>query len=460
MKSDHFFSPKSAVDSIVWPALPSPHASNQLAMQYELNHTQWWDYETIRSRHLLQLDEIIHYARRHVPFYRKRLKRVFKAHTRINWDLWDKLPLLTRNDIQKSKEDLFSNKIPSQHGNAFKVSTSGSTGKPVTILQTDLTTFYWHVFTLREHLWHHRDFTKKLAIIRYVDHDQANPPNGQKFAGWGPSTDVVFKTSPSCGLSIKANIQQQASWLMKEKPHYLLTHPTNALALARFFQDSNETLDNLLEVRTLSETLTPETRKICKETWGVNVTDMYSCREVGYMALQCPEHEHYHVQSENVLVEILNDDNKPCAPGEIGRVVVTSLNNFASPIIRYDIGDYAEAGEPCSCGRGLPVIKRIMGRVRNMLTLPSGEQHWPVLNHKTLREILQFQQIQIVQHTLSEIEIRLVTSNPVSLDQEKQVRKTLQEIFNYPFNIRFSYPQEIVRSSGGKYEEFLSHIPD
>ena len=55
-------------------------------------------------------------------------------------------------------------------------------------------------------------------------------------------------------------------------------------------------------------------------------------------------------------------------------MVITDLHNFAMPLIRYEIGDYAEAGDLCPCGRGLPVITRIVGRVHNMLTLPSGEQ--------------------------------------------------------------------------------------
>ena len=91
--------------------------------------------------------------------------------------------------------------------------------------------------------------------------------------------------------------------------------------------------------------------------------------------------------AESVLVEILNDDGTPCAPGEIGRVVVTALQNFATPLIRYEVGDYAEASAPCPCGRGLPVIRRIMGRVRNLLVLPDGKKIWPAFGSRGLTEI-------------------------------------------------------------------------
>jgi phenylacetate-CoA ligase len=97
-----------------------------------------------------------------------------------------------------------------------------------------------------------------------------------------------------------------------------------------------------------------------EEAWGVPVIFIYSRAEIGVMALQCPQNDHLHVQSENVRLEVLDDDNMPCQPGETGRVVVTPLHNYQTPLVRYEIGDYAEVGEACSCGRGLPVLIRIL----------------------------------------------------------------------------------------------------
>ena len=459
MKPFHTFSPKSSVQSITWPALPSPSASMLLAMQYMFEQTQWLEPQEIRENQLIQLNEILHYARRHVPFYRKRFKSLLKAHTKLDWELWNNLPLLSRDDLQKKGGDtLLSTHIPSQHGKKTKVSTSGSTGKPVTVWQTELTNFFWRAFTLREHLWHRRNFSGKLAIIRFIKNDKAKAPNGLQLPGWGPSTNSIFETGPSCVLDIKTPIDQQAAWLIREQPHYMLTHPTNALALAGHFQKSGEQLPNLTEIRTLGETLPYETRKACKKAWGVSVKDMYSTREVGYIALQCPDHEHYHIQSENVLVEILDDQGNQCSPGQVGRVIVTSLNNFASPLIRYEVGDYAEAGESCPCGRGLPVINRVMGRVRNMLTLPTGECSWPVFNYSALSKIVPFKQLQVLQHALDKIELRIIAEKEVQREQEQQIRKTIQEALNYPFEVILSYPDEILRTKGGKYEEFISYV--
>lgn len=406
-----------------------------------------------------QLEMLLRYSHRNVPFYHQRLKPFTPMNQEpLTLELWRQIPFLSREDLRSAQEALLSRSIPGQHGGVSTASTSGSTGKPVSFYKTAVTDFYWRVFTLREHLWQRRDLQGKLASIRYVGDKNAIPANGLKQPGWGPSTDLIFATGTSVILDIRRSIKEQAIWLFKEQPNYILTYPTNLMALAKFFEKSGHKLGNLLEIRTISETMTPEIRSICQEVFGVPIKDIYSSNEVGYIALQCPEHEHYHVQSESVLVEILKDNNEPCNAGEIGRVVITSLHNYASPLIRYDIGDYAEVGSPCPCGRGLPVIKRVMGRVRNMLILPSGEQHWPSLTYKNFRDAAPIIQAQLVQHTLTEIEARFVVERPLSTHEEKQLKKAVQETLGYPFTVSLIFVNEIQRARGGKYEEFISHV--
>jgi phenylacetate-CoA ligase len=459
MKRFPQFSLQSTVQGISWPAITSPTAAAHLAMQYQLEQTQWLDSSTILDRQLQQLDHIFSHACRHVPFYGNRCKNLLREKPgKLSWDFWRTLPLLTRDDIQNAANTLKSTSIPPQHGKTFKTSTSGSTGKPVTVWNSELTLFFWRAFTLREHFWHNRNFAGKLAAIRFVEKDAGKAPHGLTLQGWGRSTDNVLQSGPTSVLDIKSPIDQQACWLLTEQPQYLLTHPTNAHALADYFKATGKKLYNLLEVRTLGETLTAETEATCKEVWGVDVTDMYSSREVGYIALLCPEQRQYHVQAENVLVEILRDDGTDCLPGEVGKVVITCLHNYASPIIRYDIGDYAEVGESCACGRGLPVIKKIMGRIRNILTLPDGSRYWPIFNYKGLRQIVPFRQIQVLQHSLSELEVRLVAEAAVAASQETMMKEIIQKAVHYPFDIKFSYLEEIPRTRGGKYEEFISYV--
>ena len=211
-------------------------------------------------------------------------------------------------------------------------------------------------------------------------------------------------------------------------------------------------------VRTLGEAVTPELRQLSKTVFGVTLRDMYSAAEVGYLALQCPDHEHYHVQSEVVMVEVLRDDGSACRPGEIGRVVVTTLHNFAMPLIRYAIGDYAEVGEACPCGRGLPVLKRIMGRSRNLLSLPDGRQWWPSLPPKKYAHIGSIQQLQLVQKSLNKIEVRLVVKQKLDESQSKALRIALTDMLKYAFEFEFRYLDKIEFGPNHKFEDFISEI--
>ncbi len=450
---------KSSFEDIAWPVVTTPQASAHLAFQYQLQCTQWLKPAEIRKKQLQQIQKVCAYALKQVPFYKTHLKKALNTNSNnLTWEIWQQFPILTRDDIQTAGQNLLTANLPGRHGKIYKTTSSGSTGKPVTVWHTDLTTFFWRAFTIREHLWHQRNFAGKLAAIRSPEGVDAKPPEGLRLNGWGPSTDLLLKTGPACVLDVKTPVDEQAAWLMRVQPEYLLTYPTNALALARYFNRSGGRLSSLSEIRTLGEAGAPEIIEEIKSVFAVEVIDIYSAREVGYIALQCPEHRNYHVQAENVLVEILDANGRQCLPGEIGKVIVTSLNNFATPLIRYDIGDYAEAGEPCLCGRGLPVINRIMGRVRNMLTLPNGKQFWPAFNYKALGKIVSLRQYRILQHSVTDLEAQLVVENKATPDQEKEMRLILQKSLPQPFNIRFTYVNSIPRSKAGKYEDFMSLI--
>jgi phenylacetate-CoA ligase len=185
---------------------------------------------------------------------------------------------------------------------------------------------------------------------------------------------------------------------------------------------------------------------------------MYSANELGYLALQCPRHEHYHVQSEGVLLEVLDAAGRPCAPGEIGRVVITSLHNFAMPLVRYDIGDYAEVGATCPCGRGLPVLARIVGRTRNMLTLATGERYWPNFALRGMTSELPILQHQIVQKAYDRIEARLVTGRRLEAGEEDRLRRQLLSRLPEGFRVDLVYCESIPRGEGGKFEDFVSEV--
>ena len=192
------------------------------------------------------------------------------------------------------------------------------------------------------------------------------------------------------------------------------------------------------------------------------MVDTYSSQEVGYIALQCPDSENYHVQSENVLVEVLDESGAPCQAGQIGRVVITTLHNFAMPFLHYDIGDYAEVGTICACGRGLPVLKRILGRQRNLLVMPNGERRWPVfMSEGDPADLPPFFQFQVVQRSLDELELNVVRPTAgITPEEQKQVEAHFHGILGYPFKISINCVAEIPRSPTGKFEDFISLVDE
>ncbi len=311
---------------------------------------------------------------------------------------------------------------------------------------------------MRDFLWRRCDVSGKLAAIRYDRTGSANYPDGAALANWGAGFASAMPTGPCAFLSIVTAIEQQGEWLARQDADYLITHPSNLQALIRHCAESGIEIKRLRQVQTLSELLPPGLRALCEEHWKVSLVDMYTTQEAGYLALQCPEHPHYHVQSEHVILEILGENGRPCAAGESGRVVVTDLHNFATPLIRYDIGDFAEAGAPCDCGRGLPVITKIIGRQRNMIMLPDGTSRWPLTGNEEFHSIAPIRQFQFVQKTREDIEVKLVVGRALNTAEEERLKRLINSKLGYAFDLKFSCHDNIARSAGGKFEDFVSLV--
>ena len=444
---------KNTVPGVKWPGIVAPEGAALLAMQYQLEQSQWWPREKLEARQFDQLREVLAYAAQTVPFYRDRLGMAGIDPARaVDPVEFARLPLLTRRDIQTQGAALMSHAPLSGHGQRVEHVTSGSIGEPLRVFGTQLDSMFWLAQTLRDHLWHRRDFSGTLCAIRSRVHDSDRP-------GWGPATDALFVTGPSAILNIRADPARQLEWLQQHDPAYLLSHPTNLRELARLSLKEGIKLPRLKEVRCFGEALPQDLRALCREAWGASLTDVYSAEEVGYIALQCPEHEHYHIQSEHLLVEVLDDQGKPCGPGEIGRVVVTTLHNFAMPLIRYALSDYAEVGAPCSCGRGLPVLTRILGRSRNMLTLPDGRRVWPTFPAMRY-SAASIRQLQIIQHTRDRVEARFVAERVLLPEEEQLLVTAIHDAFGYPFAVTLTPVPEIARSAGMKCEDMISLVAE
>ena len=443
---------RTSIKTLVWPALPGNAGALALALQFQLEQTQWWSPAQLASHQMRQLQPLARHAYEKLPLWRERLAACgYRPEREFNVEMFCALPLLSRAEVQSRGEALICRDVPPAHGAISQGQTSGSTGTPVTYNGTALTRLMWTAFSLRDHLWHRRDFSGKLAAIRL------HVPEAER-GFWGPATDGVVDTGPFASLNVTTDVEYQLAWLERHDPHYLLSLPSNVEELARRSLARKLRLPHLREVRTIGEALPEGLRGLVREAWGVKVSDIYSAQETGYIALQCPDHEQYHVQAEGALIEIVADDGTLCGPGQTGHVVITPLHNFAMPLFRYRIGDLAEPGPQCECGRGLPVIRRIHGRVRNMVSYPDGRKSWPSLGLVRRSAGDKIRQFQCIQRTIDRIDLMLAISAPLTRAEEDEVRATMRDALGHPFEINLAYCDGIARSASGKFEEFRSEL--
>jgi phenylacetate-CoA ligase len=449
--------PHSVFPGAVFPAVAQTQAAAMLAVQFQLMQSERLAPEALRALQFRQIGELVAHIDRCVPHYGLSLRRAgIQPGRPITPEAWSRVPILTRKDVKAAGPSLFAREVPRGHGRVGAATTSGSSGRPVSIRKTELAQFYWQCYTLREEIWHRRDLSAKLMSIRRDDTLKPGDPTGRlrREADWGAPLAGVYPTGPAVLLDYRCSVQEQAETLERERPAYLVTFPSLLLALLR----CGVRPEGLREVRTVGEALSAETRAICRERWGVPVTDVYSAAETGAIALQCPGHDHYHVQSESVLVEVLRDDGTPCAPGETGQVVLTPLHNFAMPLLRYAIDDRAEIGPPCPCGRTLPVLSRIPGRARGLLALPNGGRRFPYYGHNALMRVEAIVQHQVVQRSLDEVEIGVVLRRPLTADEERHLIESAERALGPPFRVTLVVRDAIERGPSGKYAEFYSEV--
>ena len=436
---------------IVWPAIPGAEGALMMALQYQFQIAERCSPNVVREHQLRQLALLAEHAFARSSFWRERLRSAGYRPQSDAVETWFRaLPPLTRGEARSAGQALLSDSVPPDHGSISSGKTSGSTAEPLKYFKTDAAMMFWHAFTLRDSLWHQRDLRAKLAVIRVGSPHECNP-------GWGPAYGA-YLNGPCVLMDARDDVDLQVDWLAQEKPQYLLSHASNLRALALRCIERGLRLESLLEARSYSEQLPEDLRTLVWRAWNAGLSDMYSANEVGYIALQCPRSEVYHVQSEGALVEVLDEDGQACAPGAIGRVVVTPLHNFAMPLFRYDLGDYAEVGGPCACGRTLPVLTRILGRTRNMMRLPGGGTAWPGFPLSALTQLTAIRQARMIQHSLDLIEVQLVLERPLAATEEEVLRQAVRKRLGHPFEIRLSPVERIERGPGYKMEDFECRV--
>ena len=438
------------IESVEWPRVHTGLGAATIALMSELEKTQWMRPQHIEAAQLHQARLLLQHHVGKNPWFATRMESAgLTPDMVIDQQSFRRIPILKRGDIQRAGNSFYATAVPKSHEPIMEIKTSGSTGEPVVVKKTNVNALFWGAHAVRDHHWSKRDHRSRISSIRADISSYAEMPS------WGMPMSMITTTGPAQGMPASMDIAEQLRRVKQFKPSILLIYPNNLNAFLDEWE-ANWDMDYIKHIKTIGETVSPELRARTKAITGLKIEDNYSSNEMGCMAIQCPDHDHYHVMSETVILEILDDDGNPCKPGETGRVVVTDLHNFISPLIRYDIGDFAVPGEQCACGRGLPVLRRVVGREHSIIKRPDGTRGWPIFYGAKMNGIAPVRQYQFIQHTLNDIEFRCYTEEPLTPEQESGLIALVQEALGHPFNINLiQYRERLPTTKVGKFQEFI-----
>lgn len=331
-----------------------------------LKTTEFYTKNQIQNLQLTKLQQLIKHAYRTVPYYRDLLqsKNIRPESIQTLEDL-SLLPLLEKKDVRNNIHfRMFS--TTHKKSKLHKINTSGSTGEP---------------------------------FICYADQDQleirfATTLRAYEMAGWKFGDKQTRLWHQKLGMNSRMVVKEKLDAILMRR-RFVPAYEMTKSSISELFNSLNARkpliLDGYAEsfnflaqsessltytptaVISSAQQLTQETRNTIEAKFGCRVIDKYGSREFSGIAYECKEGKYHHVQDESYIVEILVD-NRKALPGEVGEIVITDLNNLSVPLIRYRIGDLAEAvdQDTCRCGRSQQMIGNIVGRSQALINCSNG----------------------------------------------------------------------------------------
>ena len=419
-----------------------------------LAQTEWLSADDLHFYQGPLLAKLLAHARQNTDFYRTRFDFDLTSTDAIE-NAWSSIPILTRAEAVANRERLFSRTVPPEVGPTQEGLTSGSTGYPFPYRRSNITLLAAQALNERMYRWWNVDGGKPFARIAFDRSKRAAPPDGTTLSGW----HSAHPDAPQYVLSTAADIKTQLQWLADRKPAYLASYSNLLKEIARVSGSSGPKLKFEL-LFSFGTVVDEEARSLCREALGAEIADTYGADEVGHFASQCPHCNEYHISAEATRVEVLRADGSPAAAGEIGRVIVTSLYNYAQPMIRYEPGDLAEVGsEGARCRRGLRSLRRILGRYRNVFRFRDGTIRSPSPERFGIRDMIPMRQSQVIQHDFDRIEILFVSDGrdqPIDLPA---LTERIRSVLGHPVDVTVRRVESIDRSPSGKYEDCISLVP-
>lgn len=381
----------------------------------ELRAQQFESAERVTERQQARAEALLRYAAESSPYFGARLRTADGNIVALA-----DAPFLTKAVLQAELDELRAHPAPAQ---VTRKTTGGSTGQAVTVIKD-------------------RDALAREMAATWLAYGWFGVRPGDKSARfWGAAPTLkrrlraaavrfaVRRVNFSAFAFDDADLESYWRRCVSYRPVFLYGYVSMLEAFAEFVnrRGYDGTSLGLASIITTSEVLGEPQRRLLERVFGTRVQNEYGCGEVGPIAYEC-ERGSLHVMAENLLVELRKEDGSIAGPGESGEVVVTDLNNRATPMIRYRVGDFATWGASCTCGRGWPTFSRVWGREYDFVQAPDGRRYHGEFFMYMFEDLKDartgIRQFQVVQRTADELEVSLVVP-----DLTASVRQSVERVF-------------------------------
>jgi phenylacetate-CoA ligase len=433
---------------LAWNA-DSPH----LRHLRTLEQTQYDSPSTIRDRQLAALQDVVRHAWNHVPYYHERCRPLALSPTDVRTldDLHD-FPILTKADIREHFDSLQSTRH--REPKLFRKTTSGSTGVPLTVC-VDADSMAWkRACTIRSDQW--SGWTLGERVARLWGHGAAER-GGLKAR---IMRRLAYRESYLNTLGIDhKRLKVFADHLRRNSPGLLFGHAHSLYLFAAYVRKYCPGAIQPNGIVSAAMTLHDWQRGVIEDAFGQPVTNRYGCEEVSLIACECEEHNGLHLNADGVYCEVVPDNRLDAGPNA-GRLLVTDLTNRAMPLIRYQVGDVVVSSDRvCPCGRGLPLIERVVGREADYVLTPAGTLISGIsLTDHFATEIRGAAQVQLVQEKLTHLKLRLVPSDGFGPESHKQIEKLVRTTFGPDMRHEVELVDTIPPEPSGKYRFCVSPV--
>ena len=431
---------------IFYPLWDLKDRSGRLREWKTLEEQQWWPRQKLLDLQFKRLQDMLIYASNHSPHYRKIFTEQGIEPGAINSKAaFEAVPVTTKQDIRNNLDQFVSDEFSKT--DLVMAKTGGPTGVSLNLYFDEACQERRNGAQLMADRWARWDLGMKKASV------WGNPPVAetlkQKLRLHLLDRTIYLDTMDLNDKSMGEFVER---W-RRDQPGAVFGHAHSIFIFANYLV-SNRIEDLKPDgIVATSMVLLDHERRVIEQAFGCPVTNRYGCEEVGLIACECEQHQGMHLNIPHVYVEFLDANNRPVRPGEPGKIVVTDLNNRGMPLIRYrveDVGVYTE--KTCSCGRGMPILERLEGRVADFLKLPAGGQVAGIsLVERTLTKVPGIEQMQLVQDTLGHVIINRVKGQDFNEHTDTGLISAMREVFDDSVELEIKDVSNIPQEASGKY---------